>query len=112
MKARKDIVRMGTKVGAALGGIAFLIFGIIPGFYLGSYGTLVLINHLFGGALQATALLRVAIAAGTILGITCVAFASIVVGAIFGTAVGYASEAVTSLAKAKAPAEAVKAKAE
>lgn len=111
MKARKDLVRMGTKVGAALGGIAFLAFGIIPGFYFGSYGTLALLNHLFGGTLQATVLLRAAIAAGTLLGITCAAFVSIVVGAIFGTAVGYASEAVASLAKAKAPSEAAEAKA-
>ena len=31
MKARKEMVRMGTKIGAALGGAAFLIFGIIIG---------------------------------------------------------------------------------
>lgn len=111
MKARKDIVRMGTKVGAVLGGMTFLAFGIIPGFYFGSYGTLVLLNHLFGTALQATVLFRAAIAAGAILGITCVAFGSIVVGAIFGTAVGYASEAVAALAKGKAPAEAAAVKA-
>jgi hypothetical protein len=68
-------------------------------------------NHLFGSALQATVLLRIIIAAGTLLGITCVAFGSIVVGAIFGTAVGYATEAVTSLGKEKVPAEAATAKA-
>ncbi len=31
MKARKEMVRMGTKIGATLGGIVFLIYGIIPG---------------------------------------------------------------------------------
>lgn len=113
MKARKDMVRMGTKVGATIGGIAFLVFGIIPGFYFGSYGTLVLLNHLFGGALQASVLMRVAVALGIMLGITCVAFVSIVVGAIFGTAVGYATEVISSLAKVKekAPSEAAEAKA-
>ncbi len=69
MKARKDMVRMGTKVGAVLGAIAFLVFGIIPGFYFGSYGTLVLLNHLFGGPLQATALVRIATAFGILIGI-------------------------------------------
>ncbi len=110
MKARKEMVRMGTKVGGVLGAIAFLVFGIVPGFYFGSYGTLVLINHLFGGPLEATVLVRVATAAGILVGIVCMASVSIVVGAIFGTAVGYISEAVTSPAKAKAPAEAMDAK--
>ena len=49
MKARKEMVRMGTKVAAVLGGVAFPAFGMIPGFDFGSYGTLVLLNHLFGG---------------------------------------------------------------
>lgn len=111
MKARKDLVSMGTKVGAALGGVAFLVFGIIPGFYFGSYGTLVIINHLFGSALQATVLLRAAIAAGTVLGIVSVGFGSIVVGAIFGTVAGYAIEAVAGLARTEAPAETAEAKA-
>lgn len=112
MKARKEMVRMGTKVGAVLGGIAFLVFGVIPGFYFGSYGTLVLLNHLFGGPLEATVLVRVATAAGILVGISCVASVSIVVGAIFGTVVGYALEAVTSPGTEKAPAETAHAKSE
>ena len=111
MKARKEMVRMGTKVGGVLGAIAFLVFGIIPGFYFGSYGTLVLLNHLFGGPLEATVLVRVATAAGILVGITCVASVTIVVGAIFGTAVGYLVEALSgAAAKAPAEAEAIKAK--
>lgn len=111
MKARKEMVRMGTKVGAALGVVAFLVFGVVPGFYFGSYGTLVLLNHLFGGPLQATVLVRVMTAAGIIVGIACVASVTIVVGAIFGTMVGYISEALRSAAQEKAPEAAeVKAK--
>ncbi|HYA32179.1 MAG TPA: hypothetical protein VED67_05405 [Thermodesulfovibrionales bacterium] len=112
MKARKEMVRMGTKVGAVLGGIAFLAFGIVPGFYFGSYGILVLMNHLFGGPLQATVLVRIAVAAGVVVGITCIASVTIVVGAIFGTAVGYLTEALTSAAREKAPAEEAHVKAE
>ncbi len=111
MKARKDVVRMGTKVGAAFGAIFFLAFGIIPGFYFGSYGTLVILNHLLGGPVEATVFVRILTAAGIILGITCVASVSIVVGAIFGTAIGYASEAVAGYERAKAP-EAVAVKTE
>ena len=105
MKARKDMVRMGTKVGAVLGAIAFLVFGIIPGFYFGSYGTLVLLNHLFGGPLQATALVRIATAFGILIGIICVGSVTIIVGAIFGTVIGYAMEALTSVVRKEIPSE-------
>ena len=110
MKARKEMVRMGTKVGGVLGAIAFLVVGIVPGFYFGSYGTLVLLSHLFGGPLQATVLVRIATAAGIMVGIICMASVSIVVGAVFGTAIGYLSEAVTSPSRGKAPAETIEVK--
>ncbi len=111
MKARKEMVRMGTKVGGVLGGIAFLAFGIVPGFYFGSYGTLVLLSKLFGGPMEASVLVRVAVAMGVLVGITCIASVTIVVGAIFGTAVGYLTEALSG-AGAKAPAAEAHVKAE
>lgn len=106
MKARKETIRMGTKIGAALGGIAFLIFGLIPGFYFGSYGTLVVLKHLMGGPVEPTVLVRMAVAVGILLGIVCIASVSIVVGAIFGTGIGYAVEAVRTPAAGKETAEA------
>lgn len=106
MKARKEMVRMGTKIGAALGGIAFLIFGLIPGFYFGSYGTLVVLKHLMGGPVEATVLVRMIVAVGIMLGIVCIASVTIVVGAIAGTGLGYLVEAVTSPAERKETAEA------
>ena len=95
-----------------LGGIAFLVFGIVPGFYFGSYGTLVLLNHLFGGPMQASVLVRIAVAGGVLVGIVCIASVSIVVGAIFGTMVGYLTEALSGAARAEAPAEEAHVKAE
>ena len=106
MKARKEMVRMGTKIGATLGGIAFLIFGLIPGFYFGSYGTLVVLKHLMGGPVEATVLVRMVVAVGILLGIVCIASVSIVVGSILGTGLGYLVEAVTSPAEVKGAAEA------
>ena len=106
MKARKEMVRMGTKVGGVLGAIAFLVFGIVPGFYFGSYGILVLMSKLFGGPLEATVLVRLATAAGILVGIVCVASVTIVVGAIFGTVVGYLLEAVSAPAEVKTSEEA------
>ena len=111
MKARKEMVRMGTKVGAVLGTIVFLVFGIVPGFYFGSYGILVLMSKLFGGPMEATVLVRLATAAGILVGIVCVASVTIVVGAIFGTVVGYLLEALSAPAEVKTSEEAaVKAK--
>jgi hypothetical protein len=111
MKARKEMVRMGTKVGGVLGAIAFLVFGIVPGFYFGSYGILVLMSKLFGGPLEATVLVRLATAAGILVGIVCVASVTIVVGAIFGTVVGYLLEALSAPAEVRTSEEAsVKAK--
>ena len=101
MRARKEMVRVGTKIGAAMGGIAFLIFGLIPGFYFGSYGALVVITHLMGGPVEPTVIVRLVIAAGIMLGIFCIGSVSIVVGSIVGTALGYLVEAATSPAEAK-----------
>jgi len=38
----KEMISMGTKIGAILGGVVFIIFGLIPGFYFGSYTALIM----------------------------------------------------------------------
>ena len=38
---KNESVKTGMKIGAAVGGLVFLVFGIMPGFYFGSYGTLI-----------------------------------------------------------------------
>src|SRR5208337_3779178 len=101
MKARKEMVRMGTKIGAAIGGLVFLAFGLIPGFYFGSYGALVVLKHLMGGPIEPSVLVRMIVAVGIMLGIVCIASVSIVVGSILGTGLGYMVEALTSHAEAK-----------
>ncbi len=106
MKARKEMVRMGTKIGAALGGIAFLVFGLIPGFYFGSYGTLLVLKHLMGGPVEPTVIVRMIVAVGILLGVVCMGSLSIVVGSILGTGLGYLVEALTAPADVKEPAEA------
>ena len=106
MKARKEMVRMGTKIGAALGGIAFLIFGVLPGFFFGSYGTLLVLKHLVGGPVEPTVIVRMVVAVGILLGIVCIGSVSIVLGSIIGTAMGYAVEAISAPAAAKETAEA------
>jgi hypothetical protein len=106
MKARKEMVRMGTKIGATLGGIAFLIFGVLPGFFFGSYGTLLVLKHLVGGPVEPTVIVRMVVAVGILLGIVCIGSVSIVLGSIIGTGIGYVIEAVSAPAATKETAEA------
>jgi len=105
MKTRIEMVRMGTKIGATLGGIAFLIFGVLPGFYFGSYGSLIALKHMIGGPVEPTVLVRMFMAIGILLGIVCIASVSIVVGSIIGTTLGYLVELVTASAETRKPAE-------
>src|SRR3990170_740807 len=81
-------VKAGTKIGAAVGGVVFLVFGIVPGFYFGSYGTLILLQKLMGGTVEPTLFVRAAVVMGILVGILCVAAVSIVVGGLLGTALG------------------------
>lgn len=107
MKARKEMVRMGTKIGATLGGIAFLIFGVMPGFFFGSYGTLLVLRHLVGGPVEPTVLVRMAVAVGTLLGVVCIGSVSVVMGSVIGTGIGYAIETVSAPLSADETSEAV-----
>ena len=105
---RRNTMKVGTKIGAGLGVLAFLVFWIIPGFYFGSYGTLILLSHLAGGPVEPTTIVRMLTVVGIMLGIFCVGAVSIVLGSVFGTAMGYVVDVVGSLGRAK-EAEEVKA---
>ena len=95
MKTKQNqVLRTGMKVGAVLGVVAFLIFGIIPGFHYGGYGMLMLLGKLAGGPLEMTLAIRLLLVLGILLGILCIGFASIVIGSVFGTIAGYVVNAV------------------
>ena len=100
-EARKNTMKVGTKIGAGIGVAAFLAFGILPGFYFGSYGTLVLLSHLMGGPVEPTTIVRMVTVAGMVLGIFCTGAVSIVLGSVFGTAMGYVVDVVGGISKAK-----------
>ena len=101
-KTKREILSMGSKIGGVIGAIAFLLLGLVPGFYFGSYATLIILSKLFGGPLKASAIINVIVAAGIILGIICIAAAFIVVGAIFGTAVSYLTYLISEREKGRA----------
>ena len=86
---KNETVKAGMKIGAAVGGLVFVVFGIMPGFYFGSYGTLILLQKLMGGTVEPTLIVRAAVVMGIVVGIACAAAVSIVVGGLLGTAMGF-----------------------
>jgi hypothetical protein len=102
---KNETVKAGMKIGATVGGLVFLVFGIMPGFYFGSFGTLILLQKLMGGTVEPTLLVRAAIVMGIAIGIACAAAVSLVVGGLLGTALGYLVSAPQVQREKKAAAE-------
>jgi hypothetical protein len=96
---KNETVKAGMKIGATVGGLVFLVLGIVPGFYFGSYGTLILLQKLMGGSVEPTLFVRAAVVMGIGVGIACAAAVSIVVGGLLGTAAGYIVSAPAALRK-------------
>jgi hypothetical protein len=86
---KNETAKAGMKIGATIGGLVFLMFGIMPGFYFGSFGTLILLQKLMGGTVEPTLFARVAIVIGIVVGIACAAVVSLIIGGLIGTALGY-----------------------
>ena len=102
---KNETVKAGMKIGATIGGLVFVIAGIVPGFYFGSFGTLFLLQKLMGGAVEPTLFVRATIVMGICVGIACAATVSIVVGSLAGTAMGYVASVPAAFRKqAKAAA--------
>jgi hypothetical protein len=85
---KNETVKTGMKIGATVGGLIFLVAGIVPGFYFGSFGTLILLQKVMGGTVEPTLFARAAIVMGIGVGIACAATVSIVVGGLLGTLMG------------------------
>ena len=102
---KNETVRAGMKIGAAVGGLAFVVAGIVPGFYFGSYGTLILLQKLMGGTVEPTLFVRAAVVMGIVVGIACAAAVSIVVGGLLGTVLGSIVSAPAALREKRAAAE-------
>ncbi len=91
MKNRKAI-KAGRNIGAVGGAVFFLLFGLLPGFYFGSYVTLVLLSAFNGGPVEPTIATRLIVIVGSILGVVSTAALCIALGALAGTALSYAVE--------------------
>ena len=104
---KNETVKAGMKIGATIGGLVFLVLGIVPGFYFGSYGTLILLQKLMGGAVEPTLFVRAAVVMGIAVGIACAAAVSIVVGGLLGTALGFVVSAPSAMRAKKEATETV-----
>jgi hypothetical protein len=102
---KNETVKTGMKIGATVGGLVFAVFGIMPGFYFGSYGTLIILQKLMGGAVEPTLFVRAAVVAGILVGISCAAAVSLVVGGLLGTAAGYIASAPAAMLKQQPASE-------
>ncbi len=85
---KNETVKTGMRMGAVVGGLVFAVAGIMPGFYFGSFGTLILLQKLMG-SVEPGLMVRAAIVIGSMVGIASAAAVSLVVGGLLGTAVGY-----------------------
>ena len=94
---KNAIVKTGMKIGATAGGLVFLVFGIMPGFYFGSFGTLILLQKLMVGTVEPTLFARAAIVMGIMVGIACAATVCVVVGGLVGTALGFIVSAPSAM---------------
>ncbi len=96
-------VKTGMRIGATIGGLGFAVFGIMPGFYFGSFGTLILLQKLMG-AVEPTLFVRAAVVCGIMVGIASAAAVSLVVGGLAGTALGYVVSAPAAMRQAASKA--------
>lgn len=84
----------GRKIGGVAGLIFFLIFGIVPGYYFGSYGVMVTLHHLMGGHVEENILVKLFLAVGIALGVFCIGAVTIVLGSVAGVTIGYITDKV------------------
>ena len=99
---KNETVKTGMKIGATTGVLAFLVAGVMPGFYFGSYGTLILLQQLMGGPVEPTLFMRAEIVIGIALGLACSAVVCVAAGGLLGTALGYIVSAPTKAEKHQA----------
>jgi hypothetical protein len=99
---KNETVKTGMKIGAVVGGILWMVFGIMARLYCGSYGPLIILQQLMGGTVEPSLIARAIIVAGSVVGIATTATVSIVTGGLVGTALGFLVAAPQIRAEKKA----------
>ena len=96
-------VKTGMKIGTVVGGLVFAVFGIVPGFFFGSYGTLFLLQKLMG-TVEPTLFVRASVVCGIVVGIASAAIVSLTIGGLAGMALGYVVSAPAAMRQAESKA--------
>lgn len=102
---KNKTIKTGMKIGATVGGLVFLVYGIMPGFYFGSYGTLILLQKLMGGTVEPTLFVRAVVVVGIMVGLACTFAVSVVTGGLLGTLAGSIVSLPATLKAKKAEAK-------
>ena len=85
---RKHYLFLPTYIGAALGFVAYLMVGAVPGLLYGGYMGLAMAGVLFGAPIETTLAVKGVTFGGMLLGLAASLCFFLVMGALCGTAVG------------------------
>lgn len=88
MTTRRNLTLMPTWLGAAIGFVAYLVLGALPGLLYGGYAGLAMYGVLFGNPGEPTLLARLVTGGGMVLGLLACLFFFLVAGAFLGTLAG------------------------
>lgn len=91
-----DLARA-RNTGAVAGAVLFLVVGLVPSFFLGSYGTLFLISKLTATPVEAGFLVRILLFAGISVTISFSALLSVLGGSILGIAAAHVMSFISYL---------------
>lgn len=90
-----EVIKTGMKVGAVLGGLFFLVFGIVPGFHYSGQMVLIFLSKITGGPLDFDLGVRLVVIFGILFGSLCLGAIGIIVGSALGTISGYVVNALS-----------------
>jgi predicted nucleotidyltransferase len=82
--AKRDILRRGKNTGALIGGVIYLIFGLLPSLQISSYLALVLLARLPVRGVESELIVRVVMIAGDLVGVLLSVSLFVVSGAVSG----------------------------
>ena len=101
-KETAHTAKAGVRIGALAGGIVFLVAGLVPAFYLSSFGTIAAISALTGGPVAPGLMVRALVVLGTVIGVCAAGAIGVGAGAAAGSVLGYVADALTPAKAAEA----------
>ncbi len=91
-KKMETTLNAGKKIGAIVGGILFIFFGLLPGIYFGGYMAVIIVSAITGGPVDPSVFSKTAIVIGVLIGTLGSLAVFLVGGSLAGMALGYTAE--------------------